>query len=83
MPVWMSPTGRNVAFSDKSVAKAVAKGLSFRPLAVTAKDTLEWHKTRSAADQKVLSEGGKAGISLAKEAEVLGLWKAKQKAASS
>ena len=79
MPVWISPEGKQVAFSDKSVAKAVAKGLTFRPLAVTAKDTLEWHKTRPAADQQALADGKLAGISADKEAEVLAAWHAKVK----
>ena len=80
MPVWVPQTPKNVGFSDKSVAKAVAKGLTFRPLAVTAKDTLEWAKTRPAADQQALAEGKINGISAAREAEVLALWHAKQKA---
>jgi 2'-hydroxyisoflavone reductase len=83
MPVWMSPTGKNVGFSDKSVAKAVAKGLTFRPLAVTARDTLEWHRTRPAADQQALAEGKLAGLSAAREAEVLAAWHAKQKGGGS
>ena len=80
MPVWMSPTGRNVAFSDKSNEKAVKAGLTFRPLAVTAKDTLEWNKTRPEADLKTLAAGGKAGISLEQEADVLKAWKESKKA---
>jgi len=83
MPVWMSPTGKNVGFSDKSVAKAVAKGLTLRPLAVTAKDTLEWHRTRPAAEQEALAEGKIAGLPAAREAEVLAAWHAKLKSAGS
>lgn len=82
MPVWMAPTPQRIGFSDKSVAKAVAKGLTFRPLAVTAKDTLDWSKTRPAADQQALAEGKIAGISMEREAEVLAAWHAKQKAGS-
>ena len=55
----------------------MAAGLTFRPLAVTAKDTLEWHKTRPAEEQKATLEGAIAGIPPAKEAEVLAAWKAK------
>jgi nucleoside-diphosphate-sugar epimerase len=83
MPVWIPPEGRNVGFSAWSNAKAVAKGMTFRSLAVTAKDTLDWHKTRPEAERKALAEGtARAGISPAKEAEVLTAWKAKQKTAS-
>lgn len=79
MPVWVSPKNGNAGFSTKSNAKALAKGLTFRTLAVTARDTLAWHKTRPAAEQKALEDGAIAGISAAREAEVLAAWKASQK----
>jgi len=81
MPTWIPPEGEQIGFSSWSNAKAVAKGLTFRPLAVTAKDTLEWHKTRPEAERKAMDEGARAGISAAKEAAVLAVWKAKQKTA--
>jgi len=77
MPVWVAPEGRQIGFSRRSNAKAVAKGLTFRPLAVTAKDTLDWNKTRPEAERKSLEAGAIAGISAAREAEVLAAWKAK------
>jgi len=77
MPVWMDPSGRNVGFSRKSNAKALAKGLTFRPLAVTTRDTLAWAKTRPQADQEALAQGQKAGISRAREKEILDAWKAR------
>jgi 2'-hydroxyisoflavone reductase len=79
MPVWMPPIGRTAGFCDKSNARAVAKGLTFRPLAVTAKDTLDWHKTRPAAEQQAMDEGKLAGLPASKEAEVLAAWHAKMK----
>ncbi|MEO6878290.1 MAG: epimerase, partial [Gemmatimonadaceae bacterium] len=82
MPVWVSPVGKSIAFSDKSVAKAAAKGLTFRPLAVTAKDTLEWNKTRPVADQLALADGKINGLATSKEAEVLAAWNAEKKAGS-
>ena len=80
MPTWMPPTGRTAGFSRYSIKKALGKGLTFRPLAVTARDTLAWHKTRPEAEQLALAEGRIAGIPAAREAEVLAAWKAKQKA---
>jgi 2'-hydroxyisoflavone reductase len=80
LPVWIDPVPANIGFLQRSNAKALAKGLTFRPLAVTAKDTLDWHKTRPEADRKALDEGAVAGISAQKEAEVLAAWKASQKA---
>ena len=76
MPVWMPPVGRTAGFCDRSNAREVAAGLTFRPLAVTAKDTLDWNKTRTAAELKALAEGAVAGIPAQKEAEVLAAWKA-------
>ena len=76
MPVWLPPVGPTAGFMRRSNARAVAAGLTFRPLAVTAKETLDWHKTRPAAEQQALAEGAIAGISAAREAEVLAAWKA-------
>jgi 2'-hydroxyisoflavone reductase len=54
-----------------SVARAVAAGLTYRPFAVTALDTLEWDKSRPAADRAKRA----AGMTRAREAELLALWK--------
>jgi 2'-hydroxyisoflavone reductase len=75
MTVWMPPYGRTAGFQRRSAAKAIAKGLTFRPLAVTAKDTLDWHKTRSAEEQTATLEGRINGLSMKREAEVLAAWK--------
>jgi hypothetical protein len=45
---------------------------------VTAKDTLDWNKTRPEAELKAIAEGAVGGISAAREAEVLAAWKAKK-----
>jgi 2'-hydroxyisoflavone reductase len=78
MPVWIAPGPETAGFSARSVAKAIAAGLTFRPLAETAKDTLEWAKTRTPEQQKALAEGTVAGLSMTKEAEVLAAWRAKK-----
>jgi 2'-hydroxyisoflavone reductase len=78
MPVWMPPVGSTAGFTRRSNAKAMAKGLRFRPLAETAKATLDWNRTRSEAELKSLAEGAIAGISAEREAAVLAAWKASQ-----
>lgn len=83
MTVWVAPRPNNVGFSQRSIARALAKGLTFRTLAVTAKDTLDWNKTRPAEDLTKLAQGAVGGISAEREAEVMALWKAKQAAAKS
>lgn len=56
-----------------NVAKAVKAGLTYRPFAVTALDTLVWDKSRPAADRAKRA----AGLPRAREAEILAAWKAK------
>jgi 2'-hydroxyisoflavone reductase len=78
MPVWFSPEGGRAGISAKSNDRAISKGLTFRPLAVTARETLAWHHTRPEAEQKALADGALAGISAAREAEVLAAWRARK-----
>jgi 2'-hydroxyisoflavone reductase len=78
MTVWIPPVGETAGFTRRSIAKAVSKGLTFRPLAVTARDTLAWNKTRPEAELKALAAGAVGGLSAEKEAEVLAAWKAKK-----
>ncbi len=54
-----------------SVARAVAAGLTYRPLAVTALDTLQWDLARPAAERTKRA----AGMTRAREAELLALWR--------
>jgi 2'-hydroxyisoflavone reductase len=74
MPVWIGDSPEMAGFARRNIAKALAKGLTFRPLAVTAKDTLEWHKTRPDAEKKRLEDATRVGLTAAREAEVLKVW---------
>ena len=74
MPVWVPPTGDTAGFARVICAKAYAAGLTFRPLADTAKDTLTWYHGRPAAEQ----EKARAGLVSEKEVAVLAAWKSKQ-----
>jgi 2'-hydroxyisoflavone reductase len=82
MPVVVPETPTNVAFSRRDVRKAIAAGLTFRPLAVTAKDTIDWNKTRPKEELDALEQGKTIGITAAREAELLKLWKQRQAASS-
>jgi 2'-hydroxyisoflavone reductase len=79
MPTVVPPEGETAGFSRRNIDRAVAKGLTFRPLTVTIKDTLDWHKTRPQEDRDKLDAGAVSGISAAREAEVLTAWHAKEK----
>lgn len=74
--VWQPPYGRTAGFQRRSAAKAIANGLTFRPLAVTAKDTLDWHETRPPEQQRATLAGEINGIGMQREAEVLAAWHA-------
>lgn len=74
MPVWVAPRGGNAFMLQTNCAKAWAAGLTFRPLADTAKDTLEWYHTRTPEEQAKLA----AGIAPEKEKTVLAAWNAKK-----
>ncbi len=81
MTVWQPPVGRTAGYQRRDASKAIAKGLTFRPVAVTAKDTLDWHKTRPAQEQEATMNGAINGIGLKREAEVIAAWRAKAKTA--
>ena len=80
MPVWIPPGPETAGFARRNIQRALAKGLTFRTLAVTAKDTLDWNKTRPQEDRDKLAAGAVAGVSAQREAEVLAAWHAKEKA---
>lgn len=75
MPVWVPSTPDYMGFTRKSVARALAKGLAFRPLAATAADTLAWFKSRPEDERQAFLDKPKAGLSAAREREVLAAWK--------
>jgi 2'-hydroxyisoflavone reductase len=71
LPVW---TGGDLGFATIDAAKAIAKGLTFRPIVETAKDTLAWWNGLPAERRAA----PKAGLAPAKEAAVLAAWKARK-----
>jgi 2'-hydroxyisoflavone reductase len=71
MPVW---TGKESGLARTNISRALAKGLTFRPLADTARDTLDWFKSLPQDRQSKL----RAGLTPEREAEVLAAWKKKK-----
>lgn len=69
MPVWVPNTPENAGFSRVDISKAIAAGLTFRPLANTVRDSIEWAKTRPA------DYDWRAGLKAEREAELLELLK--------
>jgi 2'-hydroxyisoflavone reductase len=74
MPVWMPARGGREGFGRFDISREVELGLTFRPLAVTARDTLDYYHAQPADRQERL----RAGITAEREAEVLKLWHARR-----
>lgn len=71
LPFWEPPRGRYLNFGRMDSSRAIAAGLTFRPLAVTAKETLDFHLTRSPERQSDL----RIGLDRATEARLLEEWR--------
>ncbi len=70
MPLWVPETDpANAGFFTFSSARAIAQGLTYRPLQETIAATLAWDATRP-ADYKI-----KTGLTPEREAELLRAWK--------
>jgi 2'-hydroxyisoflavone reductase len=67
MPVW---AGDELGLARTKIDRALAKGLTFRPLAETARDTLAWFKSQLQDRQSKL----RAGLTPEREAEMLAAW---------
>jgi len=67
MPVWVPDNAENAGFSRVVISKAIAAGLTFRPLADTVRDTIAWAATRP------LDHPWRAGLTEEREAELVRL----------
>jgi 2'-hydroxyisoflavone reductase len=66
LPIWQAPKGDEAGLLLVSPARAVKKGLKFRSLETTIRETLEWQKQRPEDKQQL-----KAGLTMEKEAELI------------
>src|SRR5438132_1536524 len=71
MPVW---AGDELGLARTKIDRALAKGLTFRPLAETSRDTLVWFKSLPQERQSKL----RAGLTPEREADVLAAWHQKK-----
>jgi 2'-hydroxyisoflavone reductase len=72
LPVWVPPAGETAGFTQRSIVKALAKDLTFRPYADTVKETLAFYGQQSEERKAQL----RAGLAADREAAVLAAWKA-------
>ena len=73
LPVWVPPQGETAGFTQRSIAKALAQGLTFRPFADTVKETMAFYAQQTDERKAQL----RAGLAADREARVLAAWKAK------
>lgn len=74
LPVYQVMRGRTAGFAQFDLTPEIKAGLKFRPLEVTARDTLAWFRTLPAARQA----GLKTGLSPEREKALLALWRARK-----
>ncbi len=72
MPVWRPARDQYRGFARFDLTREIQTGLTFRPLAVTARETLDWYYARPAEERARLG----AGITPEREKEVLTAWHA-------
>ena len=72
MPVW---AGDELGMARTNISRALGKGLMFRPLAETARDTLAWFESQPQDRQSKL----RAGLTPEREADALAAWHKRNK----
>jgi 2'-hydroxyisoflavone reductase len=82
-PLYAPPSGETAGFHRCNIHRALAKGLKFRPLADTAKVTLDWYKSLPPDLQgRIAPQFAKAANEeawLDKEKRLLAAWQSSQK----
>jgi 2'-hydroxyisoflavone reductase len=72
MPMWADAKGENAGFGTRSNRRAIAAGLTSRPIGDTARDTLSWLST---VDEEHRAKYRSSGIARDRELAVLEAWK--------
>jgi 2'-hydroxyisoflavone reductase len=67
MPVWIPGQGRTLGFHRRDIRRAIEAGVAYRPLSLTAADTLAWFRTLPSGRQAKL----RAGLTSDREAALL------------
>jgi 2'-hydroxyisoflavone reductase len=67
MPVWIPGQDETFGFHRRDISRAITAGLTYRPLSLSAADTLAWFITQPAERQTKL----RAGMTPEREAELL------------
>ena len=70
LPLWRAPSGATEGFNRMNAGRAQAAGLTYRPLNVTVRDTLEWARTEPPQRWSEM----RVGLTGEREAELLRAW---------
>ena len=74
---WIMPVGDNVGSARINIQRAVGNGLTFRPLATTVMDVLEWWHSDAVTDDRRRDFVAGPRSLMAREADILSAWKAR------
>jgi 2'-hydroxyisoflavone reductase len=80
LPLWLARSDPDWAhMQEADVSRALAAGLTFRPVEETVRDTLSWAESREQAAAGTAAMGDAEGVGLAREreAELLAEWHAR------
>ncbi len=77
MPCWLPSEGAYAGFGERSIARALDAGLTFRPMQATVRDTLQWYDALEAERREQIR--GRAGVTDEKESEVIAAWREAQR----
>jgi 2'-hydroxyisoflavone reductase len=75
---WLMPVGDYFGSARINIDRAAASGLTFRPLAVTSIDTLEWWSSDAVTDERRDSLVEDPRSLMQREAQIIADWKARQ-----
>ena len=76
IPIWYPPIGDHKGNGLISPKRAIAAGLTYRPLADTARDTLQWFE--SLGEPWDGGKGRRPGLTATREAELLAAWNSRR-----
>ena len=79
LPLWLPSGGDYDGFLARNIDRALAAGLTFRPLADTVRDVLAWDRARRARGEALAFPlevmGAPLGLSPDREAELIAAWR--------
>jgi 2'-hydroxyisoflavone reductase len=82
-PLYAPPSGKTAGFHRCNIARALGKGLKFRPIADTARATLDWYQSLPADIQARVApqfvKNAKGELWLDQEKRILAAWQASKK----